>query len=739
MPVDIPRNLRPYIFHGLDLVDAPDGETKGDCPFCGNDNSFYVNIEKGTAHCWSCTISSETEKGGCNPVTFLRRLWTDSDKRTNGETTEFAKERGLLYPDTLTHWGVVRSTISRDWLIPGYNLEGALCQLYRRLRTHERYELRPTPTLPHQMHGLPLFDKKKNTIYLHESWGNALAFWEIARNCKLEDGALTTATEAHSLLKNANVLAVANCGAVGEPFAKFLSLFAGKRVVLMFDNDHPKNNSPDGAGLAATKRAVKLLLNAEKPPKSIEFLSWGADGWHPDLADGYDVRDHLTGDTLEERIKALDTLLKFCVPIPEQWKVAAEKPSPPKGASEIEPKPCSSWLALKSAMRNAWEWRTQLDEVLSVMCAVALSTPAPGDQLFLQLIGDAGSAKTKLAEAMLTSKHCYPLEHLTGFHSGWKDSSGDDYSLLSRINGKCLITPEGDVMMSSPQFTQIMSQQRRIFDGTSGASFKNRKEDLRWTNLRTPWIICGTPALMDTDQSRLGDRFLRIVIDAPTDLEKSIILKKVRHTAFAMLQQQHTNGEAGSSMSGDMLEAYRLTGGYVDWLWVNGPSKLNEVIAATDQEYVGHYCERFAEFTADMRARPNRDEKKEETTDTKELPTRLTHQFIRLACCVAVVLNRPRVDDDCLARVRKVAIDTGRGRTLDLIRQLARIGPDGSTKNELAIATCQDANKEEKLLKFLARPLIRVVERFSKERSNQHWWRLSPRFLDLYKEVVQPK
>ena len=49
-------------------------------------------------------------------------------------------------------------------------------------------------------------------------------------------------------------------------------------------------------------------------------------------------------------------------------------------------------------------------------------------------------------------------------------------------------------LLSSPKFAELMSQQRRIFDGTSGASYKNRKEDVRFTGLRTPWVMAVTPS-----------------------------------------------------------------------------------------------------------------------------------------------------------------------------------------------------------------------------------------------------
>jgi hypothetical protein len=139
-------------------------------------------------------------------------------------------------------------------------------------------------------------------VYLHESWGNALAFWEIGRMTKrVEGGFATTGNESASLLADANVLSVANCGAVGAPLERFLPLFTGKKVLLCFDSDHqhspPRSASGagkiDGSGFAAAKRAAKILSGAKEPPAEIIWLKWGEAGFDPALKSGYDVRDFL--------------------------------------------------------------------------------------------------------------------------------------------------------------------------------------------------------------------------------------------------------------------------------------------------------------------------------------------------------------------------------------------------------------------------------------------------------------
>src|SRR5437879_1902350 len=130
--VETPKNLRPFLFHGLDLA-TKGSHAVGDCPFCGKEGKFSVEVETGKWRCFICNIGAENGKviQGGNVFTFLRLLWDRSDAATNGATTELAKNRGLLDPSTLTRWGVCQSIIDRAWLVPGYAPDGKLCQLCR--------------------------------------------------------------------------------------------------------------------------------------------------------------------------------------------------------------------------------------------------------------------------------------------------------------------------------------------------------------------------------------------------------------------------------------------------------------------------------------------------------------------------------------------------------------------------------------------------------------------------------
>lgn len=661
--------LRPYTFHGIELNGNGTVQT-GTCPFCGKDKKWYVSSETGQ---WQCKVCGEQG----NAITFLRKLHERSVRATKvGDLAQLAADRKLAYPATVAAWGACRSIVDTTWLIPGYDTHGKLHQLYKRIRQMKdgawTYVLMPTPCMwtegrSHGIHmALGSFNPAKpNALILEGPW-DGMAWWETARISKLVDGQLEpTGQEASSVLKDTNVYAVPGCTTFPD---HWLGLFKGKEVAFGFDSD--RKVGADGklsrAGYEGVNRNAKKVTGLAK---TVSWIKWGEDGYDPDRKDGWDVRDHLTQGG--ERRANLSDLMSKIELVPDAWAEAGGRVRENGTAKEIASLDCDNWAKLESAWMEAQEWRKIAADVLTVMLAVCASTKQAGDQLFLQVIGSASGGKTVLCDALLVSDTCHSLEHLSGFHSGWKKpgDDGKDCSLIARINCKTLITPEGDVLMSSPKFDEIMSQCRRIFDGKSGASYKNDDVDRLYVGLRTPWIMAGTPALMDKDQSRLGDRFLRIIFTDPTREEKRAIALSSMNSALESLMET-SNGTAGGILNPKLRRAYALTGGYVDWLRNNieGIAPTIEVPMSAKNMFLD-----LGELTADLRARPNYDLRKVETHDSKEMPYRIGNQFVRFAVCIAAVLNKKKVDEQVVHIVKKVAMDTSHGHTLNMVRWFCRV------------------------------------------------------------------
>jgi len=370
-----------------------------------------------------------------------------------------------------------------------------------------------------------------------------------------------------------------------------------------------------------------------------------------------------------------------------------------------------------------------MDDVLSVMLATASSTMRQGDQLFLMVIANASGGKSEFCDGLTVSKHCYQLEQLTGFFSGVKDKEGNDYSLITRVNKTCMITSEGDVMMNNPQFTQIMAQQRRIFDGKASATYKTLLEDRFYEGLRLTWIIAGTHAIMEKDQASLGDRFLKVVMESPDDTERRHIQNKISQIA---LDSVRVEAEGSATKESKIRDAQSRTGGYVDWLRDNA-NKLNDI--QVEDRYLVK-CEDLAQIVAVLRVRPPKSEHAEVTV---EEPNRLTHQFVRLMCCLSLVLNREDVDDEVMRRVQKVALDTGRGVVLELMRLLFNSAQPLAVR-QIAESIDRTEDYTRKLLRFLQK--IRVVNSTNSVESKSKFpprkasWQISDRMRILCTGVL---
>lgn len=368
-----------------------------------------------------------------------------------------------------------------------------------------------------------------------------------------------------------------------------------------------------------------------------------------------------------------------------------------------------------------------------------------GDGLFL--LGDfTVTHNTTICQGLLVSSQCIHVECMTKILSGWKkpDDESKDCSFLARANNKTWVTCEFDVLGSSPEYHQLMGKVRRIFDGETSATYGNDDKDRIYTGLRTPWIRAGTQKMMDRmadyDQSQLGDRFLRFIITDPENGERREIARSaLQLERSAMLDR--SNGTTGSTVDLKTRRAHALTGGYVDWLRANAEEKISQVDVP---RYAEDYFLDLAELCADLRARPNEDKRKVDNHDIKEMPTRLARQYIRLAVCLAVVLNKFSVDTEVLRIVRKVALDTSAGHSLKIVGWLCTPNPRGNGRTyqecgglmEATLAAWTNMTVERLLnyLTFLRR--IDVLQLVRTPQTNGSWL-LTERVFGLYLRIMR--
>jgi hypothetical protein len=735
----------------LDLKLGAADQAQGQCPWCGK-IKFLVNQTNGKWDCKTCGTSG-------NLSTFIRKLWEQSDRATGLEVLEPLRvHRGLMLPETLMGWGVVRSTVTGEWLLPGYDQTGRMDHLYRYVQTQAgdgvtAWKVNAVKGMYHKIFGMPVFAKQRGTVYVCEGPWDGMALWESLRAAKWADDnsrLMYTANPLTSLLADANVIAVPSAYTYN---VKWNSVFAGKRVVLCYDNDHPRTHPRTGqkvkpAGLDGMRRAAEIMAAAEVPPAEICYLKWGESGYHPGLKDGLDVRDVLAigGSDWPGRVAALQGLLEKVYPIPEDWVAGRTFEAKRKGGTELEALPCSSWVVLSTAWRKSMKWTEGLDRALSVMLAVVASTRAAGDQLWMKVIGPAGCGKSTLCEALsVNKKRVKARSTIRGFHTGFrgqKDESGqsEDMSLIAVLNGTTLVTKDGDTLMQSPNVGQILSEARDLYDGNTRSHYRNgagREHE----NHRMTWLLCGTGGLRALDRSELGERFLDCVImeSIDDDLEDEVldrVFNRARKAAGMTV-----NGKPETQNTPDMTRCMQLTSGFINWLRDTSDDNSHEerAVALANRvvwsEEMQALAKALAKFVSHMRARPSI---KQDETVEREFSARLLSQMVRLAAFMAVVLGRQEVDAEVMRRVRQVALDSARGWSLKMADHLYKTGDQGMEAKALAYLINYPDEKARGLLRFLCQIGACEVHqhKIAAGLSAQKRYRLTPKMQGLYEAVV---
>lgn len=709
--------IRSFECHGVELRLTHGTQAMGDCLFCNKEDKFYVDISDGQWDCKSCGQHG-------NLITFLRKYW-DMLSTASHSYKRLATDRGLLCPDTLSYWGMLTS-LTGTWIVPGFNSNGQIVQLYRYVKDPKKnkYRLWATPNAGHGIHWYANGDIDSNKVIIVEGLWNGMILSEILGN-------------------DITILAVPGCNVF---FNNWCAYTADKEVTLLYDNDHPTSlligdsyREKEPAAVCGMKSVVSTLINYNNPPQSIHYLQWGDRGYDPSLKNGYDLRDYLQqGRTLSIRKELWANLSQKIVSVPDDWKVKQSF------STKLTPSKCTCWKELISYWRRAMAWPDSgegLDYGLSVMLAVVFSTSTQGEQLWVKVIAPPSSGKSVLAEACTVSKrYIKALSTLKGLYSGYRTSkdSSEDNSLVPLILGKTLIIKDGDTLVKSSNFEKILSELRDLYDG-AGRSHYNNQMGKDYEGARFTLIICGTEAYMDKfDRSELGERFLDCVLfetieeSLEDDIGWKVALRACDEVSVMV------NGVPDSLMTEEMMVAKQKTAGYIDYLRNNALRLISKVYVSEDTL---RHCQRIATFVSFMRTKQPLDKGKghPEVKAQRELSFRLINQFVRLGKCLAAVLGRKEVDRSVTDRLFKVAMDTSRGLSLEVATKLYSLGDNGIQSNSLAVILGQDPGKFRTFLKFLRK--IEVVESFHHETSgrrltNHPRWRLTKRIRKLYKSVM---
>lgn len=407
---------------------------------------------------------------------------------------------------------------------------------------------------------------------------------------------------------------------------------------------------------------------------------------------------------LQARLTAAKLLYGKIQAAPQAWLTAQARATNGKGGTSttqaggnginLQLLECNSYKDLVNSWRKAMKWIEGLDCALSVMLSSIISVPSVGEQLWCKIISPPSTGKTVLCEALSVNlQYVVAKSTIRGFFSGWKSADGSDTSLFPKIVGRTLVIKDGDTLIRAPNLEQILAEARDIYDGKARTHYRNERED-EYTG-RCTIILSGTNSLRRIDSSELGERFLDCVIveEIDDDLEEEIAWR-VANRAVRNISQEATE-EISTNYDPPMANAMQLTGGYISYLRENANELLSQI--TIEESYLRKVVQ-LGKFVAYLRARPSRihDEKAQ-----REFCGRLVIQITRLTMCLTAVLNKTKVDNEVMRRVIKVAMDTARGNTLEVVQHLGNADHGMELKALTLLTSAKSDQSVRSLLIFL--------------------------------------
>ena len=249
---------------GVDFSNKSSEERIAQCPFCMKEK-LHVNDRSGVWNCFTCGESG-------NLIQFIRRLHEESFEGTKPRDIEQLCESRGNFSKGFEDWGIAKSFLTDEWIVPAYNAKGAMVQLYQ-----WNHKLYPTKTLGHGLFGVNCFDDSRPIVDICEGPWDGMAWYD-----------------ATQLFDDNSVIAVPGASIWKEQWNR---LVEGKTVRILFDSDHPKTNKRSGkkmepVGFRAAKSLARKLADVAKETL---YLEWGPEGFNPDWPSGTDLRDLLTG------------------------------------------------------------------------------------------------------------------------------------------------------------------------------------------------------------------------------------------------------------------------------------------------------------------------------------------------------------------------------------------------------------------------------------------------------------
>lgn len=671
--------LKPFQFHGTEFNSIKDGEDRawGRCIFCQNeDRKFSVNLETGQWDCKQCGKSGNT-------YTFLSQLLETCLEETDESFYKELAEHRSGIP-----WTVFRdhgfaydasSTSVPRWIFPVKNHRGSIINL--RTFVYNSHPL-ATAGLPHAIYRLEHL-LASGPIYVCEGEWDALALENLRIRAK----------------QKGSVIAMPGASVFKKEWCDW---FQNREVYFLYDNDEP--------GILNSQKHAEFI---SARTKDTYVLQW-PDGTDP----GYDIRDFCIQHHRSPK-NAFNDLLRCMYRIGG----SAKREDPYVPGVEIPHR--ETFEEVVEDFRRYYSFDDPWVDALALMLAVVLSIQLPGDPVWLFVVGPPGCGKTLLLNTFQRSPYTIfrssitPKSLISGFQSS--EFEGGDPSLIPMLTGKTLIVKDYTELMTLSRNDQdeIYGILRGAYDGRCEKTFGNgvhrQYEDCHFA------MLAGvTDEIHRDNRASLGERFLKFQMIEGLEYDPD---DQIRSAINSIGEQM----EAEAFLKG-------VVGVFTDREILPGdipptPAWLVDKVVALSQIIAVARSIVSRVEGGDPAYRP-----------TAETGTRLAKQIVKLATCLSLIFKEPGIGPRSYRLAEKVAIDTGRGWTFDVLNALANNHPQYQTREELSEVA--DVPKSTLNRRLADLRLLRVVESKPRVKSQagrrDFEYRLTERYQRLWDTAFSP-
>lgn len=404
-----------------------------------------------------------------------------------------------------------------------------------------------------------------------------------------------------------------------DPWAEALK---SKDVVFLYDNNVP--------GQDGTHKAIAKL---EGKARSVRYLKWPVES--DKFPDDYDVRKFVNDRIKKPKAAWKDLQALFA------------------GGENVKPKKKLVRTTFESVLKD-FKKRLHVTptfrDALLVAFATVFSVRLPDDAVWMFLVGPPGSGKSLLIQTFSEAPQCESVSKLTSTSlvSGWRGGETDP-SLLPKLKDRTLLVKDYTTIKSMPTSAQeeLYGLLRDCYDRNVHVPY-GTGESKTYKGLAFSMLAGVTHVIHGDNRATLGERFLKFeILDSDHDPNAQILAAITN-----VVELVETEADLQASVEAFLQKEVNL-----DKLPEVPTSVVNRVVALV--QIAAYLRASVHRVQGDMVARPE-----------AEIGTRLGKQLIKLGRCIAFVLDKKKIDEECYRIMEKVTFDTVIGWSLEIVEYL---------------------------------------------------------------------